>query len=135
MNPAIEAGSLSALAGMFLSMGMKYIPRLNTTYTLLSKEAKSGIMAILIAAVGVGSAFWTCNESSIGMCANGIDWKMLALSVFSALSVNQTTNDITPDPKAVREIKATQAAEIAAKIAAQNAPKVAYIDRQAFLRK
>lgn len=133
--PIATAGGLAGLAGMIWSMAAKYIPGLNVWFARLSSEAKSGIMAVMVVLTGVGSAFWTCSESSIGLCASGIDWKMLVLSIFAALSVNQTTNNITPDPSSVKAAKEEKRVEeVAAAGVKTSNSSYPTIDRDSFMR-
>lgn len=124
--------SIAGVAGMFLSATMTLVPRLNVWWARLSKEAKQGIMSVLIILAGIGSTIWGCwgESNTIGICAGSLNWKALIASIFAALIVNQPTKQIIPEPAAVKEAKAQAAEEKAASVVTGEAR----IDRDSFMR-
>lgn len=118
--------AISGIAGMALSIMMTYIPGLNVAWARLSTEAKQGIMAVLIICSGVGATLYTYNGEF-----TPISWKALVSSIFAALVTNQPTKMITPEPAAVKAVKAEVKAQEAAVVASENVP---LIDRQSFMK-
>jgi hypothetical protein len=93
---------IAALAGMILSFAFRFIPGLKTWFEGLSSEGKSGVMAIVIVAAGVGTALWQCSSPEGGAtmadCLS-LGWRQYAAAIFSALVTNQATHQITPEAK------------------------------------
>jgi len=110
--------TLSASAGVLLSIALNYIPGLNTQFDRLSANAQRAVMALLLAFSAVGLALWTCTGpdalsiSSASLCSDaggGVNWRAVVQSFVFALMANQAADRISPKPreieKAVEEAK------------------------------
>ena len=102
----MTATVLASIAGVVLSLAFNYIPGLNTKFAALSTEVKRLIMLgilVLVAAgaYGLSCAGWwptvTCDEAGI---------KALLEALFFAAVANQTAYSLSPQPSAVRKLKA-----------------------------
>lgn len=95
---------IAALAGVVLSLGFSYIPRLSEKYAAMLPEVKRLIMLILLALVTVviyagicGSVF----QADVSCDKAGI-MRLVWMFVLALIS-NQSTYTITPQTMAVRK--------------------------------
>ena len=97
----MTAELLSSLAGIILSLSMRYLPGLKGWYGGLSSTAKQLFMAVLLVVAAFVSAVWTCSDpapsvSRLGSCLGGTDWREYVRALVAALVSNQATHQITP---------------------------------------
>ena len=102
----LQPDPLSATAGLVLSLAFSYLPGLSVAYAKLSETAKMLIMAVLLAAVAMGSVLWTCRTASVmGPCL-AETWGGYFQAFISALVANQATHRLSPQTPEVKAAKA-----------------------------
>lgn len=113
LTPALLAAVLAAL----LSLAGTYIPGLNTWLAGLATEVKQAIMGGLTILIGVVVYVLACTPS-IGfpyvLCPQGGVWELVGV-IIAALTANQVTFMVSPQPNSVKESKATGKADRAVK--------------------
>lgn len=86
---------IAGLAGVLLSLAFKFVPGLKTWYEGLSTEAKSGLMALVVVAVGAGAFLLSCaGVQPVFACSQDGAW-LLVQCVFFALAGNQSAYTLT----------------------------------------
>ena len=97
---------LTAVAGVLLSLGFNYIPKLNENFAALEKEVKRLIMAglLLLVTLGVfGGQYFGLWDAGFVMDKAGI--MQLVWSFVFAVIANQSVFSITPQTAAVKYSK------------------------------
>jgi hypothetical protein len=100
MNSAAAISDIEVwtpIAGAALSLAASYFPGVSAAYDRLTPNGKRLIMAVLVVAVGVGSALWSCESSSpLLSCLNRDTLRSVIVGVFKTAVANQATHRLTP---------------------------------------
>jgi hypothetical protein len=102
----MTAQELSLVAGILLSLFFTYIPKANTWFAGLGKEVKQLFMLGLLALAALGSFGLACAGVIALVTCDKAGAIELATAFILAVVANQSTHRISPEPKAVREVKA-----------------------------
>ena len=92
MTPEI----LSALAGTILSLIFSYLPGVSTWFATLSSQAKSGIFALLMIAVGAAVYGLSCASVLESVPCTQAGLVKLITVIFAALVASQATYQLSP---------------------------------------
>lgn len=106
--PPLSPELLAMVAGAILSLGLSYIPGLNSWYAGLAEDVKKFIMLVLLAVASIGVLAVSC-APLLGMvfveCTTAGAVQVLVVFI-AALIANQSVHRISPQVKAVRASKA-----------------------------
>lgn len=107
-TPEITAALLVNLAGIILSLISTYVPGWREKFAAWTSEKKSLFMLIVMAAVTVviGLLSWSGIWVLIPATKEGL--LFLFITFGTAMVTNQATYTISPQPKKVKEIKASR---------------------------
>lgn len=94
--------ALASFAGIGLSLVLSYVPGLADWYETRPSTSKRAVMALMLLAVAIGSAVWTCSQPQVGdpfrMCI-GSSWRAYAQAFVAALVASQGAYLLTPKDK------------------------------------
>lgn len=102
----INTDFLSAAAGVLLSLGFSYIPKLSTWYAALDSTKKSLIMLGLLVVLSIGLYGLGCAKL-VGLniaCTTDGAWQLVEIFIAAAIA-NQSTYTLSPQTTAVKEVK------------------------------
>jgi hypothetical protein len=109
----MTAEILALVAGVIISLLFSYIPGLNVKFGVLASETKRVILLGLMLAVGIVAFLLSCTTfgGNFGIpvvCTQGGLSELIKAFVLAAIA-NQTTYQLTTEPKSVTEAKASRA--------------------------
>jgi len=108
--PPISPELLASLYAGLLSLLLSYVPGLNTRWTALPEDTKKALMGLGLILISAGVFAAGC-APALGIvfveCSTGGAVKLFSILV-SALVANQSVHRLSPQPAAVKAVKATQ---------------------------
>lgn len=102
---AFTPESLSAVAGIVLSLLFSYAPGLSDWYHKFNKEQKQLIMLVLLFLVSAGAFGLVCAGIITGAVCSVPGAINVAVAFFMAVITNQTVHKISPKLKKFRKIE------------------------------
>lgn len=93
----MDANTISAIAGVTLSLGFSYIPGLSTWFAKQDSTRKRGLMALLLLLATAGSLLYVCRGDAACLAA---DWERAVGALIAALVANQSVFLLTPSKPA-----------------------------------
>ena len=85
----IDGNTLSAAAGVALSLVISYVPGLSSWFEKRTPVGKRLTMGVLIVLAGIGSAVSSCGSTPLVECAASINLGVYVSAIIAALVANQ----------------------------------------------
>lgn len=111
----LDPNTLSAGAGILLTLGFSYVPKLNAKFATLQPTTKRLVMLALLFVVAAGAFGLSCAGVLTGLFGYAVTCDqpgalgLVSAFVYAAIA-NQTIFSISPQTKAVQGAKAAKAA-------------------------
>jgi hypothetical protein len=108
--PPISPELLASLYAGLLSLLLSYVPGLNTRWTALPEDTKKAIMGLGLILIS-GGVFAAGCAPALGIvfveCSSGGALRLISILI-AALWTNQSVHRLSPQPAAVKAVRATQ---------------------------